>query len=380
MPNAKSPPPANFWQSLFYKVLLTGLVAAAVLWLIVRLSIVTAPILIGFGIAYSLNPIVVRLRRWHVPSIVALTVPVLGMLALAVVFFVVVLPSMAQQLVYASQHAPQRLYNVVLRLDPWFSQYFGRPLSELIPYSEVSGMMQSLAAELFGTAKSTLGWVLSSARDAIAALMNIVLIVVVAFFLLDDYERIVAAAGSLVPRKDQQRVTHVVARIDHVLGGFLRGEVLLLSLATTAFTLGLALLDVPFALVMGPLAACLYMIPYVGVVMGFFLSALFALVVGHDFLHVASVAALFFGFYSVDLLFITPKIIGNRVGLPPLVVLLGIIALGELFGLIGVLIAIPLLATARILLMEAVEQYRHSPAFLRTSTPVESETAPPPNP
>ncbi len=351
------------WQTLFFKVLLLGSVAALVLWLIIRLSIVTAPILIGFFIAYALNPIVVRLRRWRVPPILALTVPVLAVLALAVVFIIVVLPNMARELVYASQHAPARIYNFILKLDPWFLSRTGNRLSSLIHYDSLSGMMQRVAAEMFGPAQTLIGWLLSSVRDVFVAIGNFALVLIVAFFLLDDYEKIVKGGADLIPRGDLARVTRVVKRIDSVLAGFLRGELLLLLAAVVCFTLGIVLLEVPFAFVIGPMVAVLYLIPYVGVVSGLVLCVVLSALAGHSALTSAGIAGLFMGFYVTDLLFITPRIIGNRVGLRPLVVLLGIVAFGELFGLIGILIAIPILATGRILLLEAVEQYRQSAAY-----------------
>lgn len=361
------PPPTIPWQALFFKTALLGGLTGLALWLIVRLSVVTTPILVGFFIAYALNPAVVRLRRWRVPPFLALTIPVLAVVALAVVFVTVVLPTMAHQLLLASQHAPARLFNAVLRADPWFQEQFGQPLSAFVQYDNLSGMIQSLATELFGPARSVLGVVLTSARDLLLALGNIVLVVIVAFFLLEDYERVLRVGASLVPLRDLQTVTRIVARIDGVLAGFLRGELLLFSLATVAFTLGLALLDVPFALVIGPLVAMIYLVPYVGVVAGLVLCVSMSLLVGHGPLNALGVALLFLVFYTTDLLFITPRLIGNRVGLRPIVVLLGIIAFGELFGVIGVLIAIPILATARILVLEAIERYRRSTVYLGTS-------------
>lgn len=355
--------PRVSWQALFFKIVVLGGLAALVMWLLMRLRVVTAPILIGFFIAYALNPAVVKLRRWRVPPILALGVPVLAVVTLAVVFVAVVLPTMAHELVFASQHAPQQVYNLVLRADPWFQEHFGQPLSSVVDYRNLSGLTQSIAAELFGPARSAVGWVLSSARDMLVAVGNIVLVVVVAFFLLEDYEKIVRATADLVPLARLRTVTRVVARIDAVLAGFLRGELLLFAAATVAFTVGLGIMEVPFFLVVGPMAAMMYLVPYVGVLAGGVLCLVLSALAGHTLLHVLGVVGLFATFYLTDLLYLTPRLIGNRVGLRPVVVLLGIIAFGELFGLIGVLLAIPMLATARILLVEATEKYRSSVAY-----------------
>lgn len=372
-------PPANprvDWQQLFFKVVLLGSLGVLSLWLIIRLSVVTVPILIGLFIAYALNPAVVVLRRWRVPSVLALGVPLLAVLALATVFAVLVVPSMTHEILFASQHAPQKLYNVVLKCDPWFLAHFGKRLSSLIDYNSLSGLTQSMANETFGHDRTALVWVLSSARDAAVALANLVLVVVVAFFLLDDYERIVKAGADLVPVARLAEVSRIVKRIDRVLAGFLRGQLLLFLAATITFTGGLLVLEVPFAPVMGPLAAVLYLVPYVGVLTGTLLCALLSGLAGQGIAQVLGVLLLFGAFYGLDLLIITPRLIGNRVGLKPIVVLLGIIAFGQLFGTIGVLLAVPVLASGRILVLELMERYRASAAY-RGAPPVGDEPPPP---
>ncbi len=363
-PNIVQPPPsASPWPARFFKFALIGAVLALTIWLLVRLSIVTTPILFGFFVAYALNPVVVRLRRWHVPPFLALTVPVLLFVSLAVVFFAVVVPQMAQKLQYASSHLPQLLFNQVLKMDPWFEVHFARKLSDFVPYQSLSQVLQSLAKEFVGPEESAVGWILSSARGLLLAIGNIVLVVVVAFFLLEDYEKIVRAAASLVPRRHSARVNHIVFRIDRALAGFLRGELLLMTSAIVAFTVGLLALDSPFAWVMGPIAGAIYLVPYLGVLTGASLCLLLSLLTDHSAWQIGGVALLFGGFYATDLLYITPRVIGNQVGLKPVVVLLGIIAMGELAGLTGILLALPLLAVGRILLDEAIHDYRQSAAY-----------------
>ena len=372
------PPTAYPWQARFFQVVFIGGLAWASLWLLMRLAIVSVPVLSGFFVAYALNPIVQRLRKWHVPPFLALTVPVLLVVSLGVVFFVLVVPSMGQELLFASEHLPQRLYNTVLKWNPWFQQHFGRPLSDFVPYQNLSQLLQTLAADVVGPADTALGWLLSSAKDILVGVGNVLLIVVVAFFLLDDYEKIVGAARSLVPLRHRARVDRVVVRIDEALAGFLRGQLLLMSSATVWFTVGMLALDVPFAFVMGPIAGVVYLIPYLGVLTGVTLSVVMSLLTGHSTLQLAGVTALFAAFYTVDLLYITPRLIGHRVGLKPVVVLLGIIAMGELAGLVGVLVAVPLLAVTRILLDEAIWDYRQSAAFLATAPTDDVPPDPPP--
>jgi predicted PurR-regulated permease PerM len=352
------------WQAMFFKTLLLGGLAIGLLWAMAALRIVTVPILTGFFIAYALNPVVRRLKRWHVPSFFALSVPVLALVSLEAVFAVVIGPNLTTELVLASQKAPARLYNLMLGWDPWILQATGKTLTQLVPYDSLSGVAQSLAQQLIGPAKDWLGLLLSSARDLLRVVGSSLLVLVVAFFLLDDYERITRLLDDLVPPRRREDVHRIFGRIDDALGGFLRGQFLLLSLATLAFTVGLLALQVPYALVLGPLAGTIYLVPYLGVLTGGGICALLAAVSGVGAWQPLAVVVLFGAFYTVDLLYVTPRLIGHRVGLPPLAVLLGIIAFGELLGVVGILLAIPVLACARILMLEAIDSYRHSAAFL----------------
>lgn len=351
------------WQAWFFKSLLLGGLAVGLFWAIAAVRVVSVPILLGFFIAYALNPLVRRLKRWRVPAFVALSVPVLVLLTLLVIFGVFVVPTLTSELVTASQKAPARLYNWMLLWDPWVQARFGRPLTALIAYDDLSGAVQSLAQQVIGPAQGWMGVVLSSARNLLRLVGAGLLTLVVAFFLMDDFERVTHQLASLVPPRLRDDFRRVLARIDGVLGGFLRGQLLLLSLASLAFTSGLLLLHVPYALVLGPMAAIVYLVPYLGVMTGGLVCAVLAGVSGPGLWQPLSVLALFAGFYTLDLLFITPKLIGDRVGLHPLAVLLGIIGFGEVLGVVGVLLAIPVLACARILLLEALEQYRHSWAY-----------------
>lgn len=351
------------WQAWFFKTLLLGGLAVALLWSFAALRVVSVPILLGFFIAYALHPVVKRLRRWHVPGFFALSVPVVLLIALLVIFFVVVVPTITTELLAASQKAPARLYNLMLRVDPWLQSHFGRSLTSLVPYNDLSGVAQSLVQQLIGPAQSWLGVVLSSARNLLRLLGAGLLTLVVAFFLLDDFERVTAQLAILVPPRLRGDVRRVLGRIHEALGGFLRGQLLLLSLAAVAFTGGLLFLGVPYAWVLGPMAAIIYLVPYLGVLTGGLVCALLAGLASHGLWQPLLVLLLFGGFYAFDLVFVTPRLIGHRVGLPPLAVLLGIIAFGEVLGVVGVLLAIPVLACGRILLLEALEQYRHSWAY-----------------
>jgi predicted PurR-regulated permease PerM len=357
-------PPGERWQALFFQVVLIGGALAALLALTWRLRLVTGPMFVGFMLAWALRPAVVWLRRHNVPALVALMGPLAMVVGLGVVTFAVILPALGSELLRASQALPARLQDALVALDPITERFIDRRITDLVAPEVLLETLQGALRDLAGPAGSMLSWILDSAGRVVLAVGNVALVFIVSAFLMDDYDRLVEEGAALVPPRSRPLVFRVVRRIDETLMGFVRGELLLFALASAAFTSGLLVLDVPFAALVGPVAGLVYLIPYVGVISGLVVALALALLETPSWGTFAGVTTVFGAFYAIDLLFITPRLIGGRVGLRPLVVLLGIIAGGELLGIAGILLAVPVLAVGRILLLESIEAYRRSPAFL----------------
>jgi len=373
-------PDPDRWQRRFYQVVLVAGLSALALWLVVRLRVITAPLIVGALLAWALQPVVRWLRRNRVPEFLALTVPLLAVTALVFIVVAVILPAALAELVTASQNLPSQMQNTILGLDPWFDDLIGVKLSALIAPDVLRANIQGVLREIVGSASSLVGWVLASARDILLAVGNLLLVFVIAAFVLDDYERIIGRVTELVPMRHRDHAARVGNRIDATLRSFLRAELLLWVLASSIFTAGLLVLRVPMAALLGPFVAAIYLVPYIGVIFGLTLALAVALVESPTLATFAGVSILFGGFYSIDAVFITPRVIGGRVGLRPLVVLLGIVAGGELFGVIGVLLAIPLLAVGRILLLEFLDKYRNSDAYLAVPAGSPEQVSPPLDP
>jgi predicted PurR-regulated permease PerM len=363
------------WQALFYQFVLICSACFALGWLAWRLRLVTGPMFVGFMLAWALRPAVVWLRRHNVPALVALIGPLALVVGLAVVTFAVILPALGSELLRASQTLPERLQEALVALDPITERFIDRRVTDLVAPEVLLDTLQGALRDLAGPARSMVSWILESAGRIVLALANVGLVFIVSAFLMDDYDRLLAVGAELVPPRTRPLVFRVVRRIDETLMGFVRGEMLLFLLATLSFTSGLLVLDVPFAGLVGPVAGIVYLIPYLGVASGVLVALSLALLETPTWGTFAGVTTVFGAFYAIDMLFITPRLIGGRVGLRPLVVLLGIIAGGELLGIAGILLAVPFLAVARILLLESVEAYRLSPIFRGLSAVGEVDAA-----
>ncbi|MEY3013394.1 MAG: hypothetical protein RIT45_2129 [Pseudomonadota bacterium] len=363
-----TPPPdpvaeAARWQARTHKLLLGFALGAASMWLVWRLRIVTAPLVVGFLLAWALNPAVRWLRRLRVPALVALMVPLAVVIGLGVVTLAIIVPVLGTELMRVSAALPGRVRTALLHLDPFFERVVGRPVTEMVAPEALLKALQGELRELAGPATSMVSWLLESAGTVLLAIGNVGLVFVVTAFLIDDYRQILRFFDDLVPPRARPTVRRIAGRIDETLMGFVRGELLLFILASMSFTAGLMVLEVPFAALIGPVAGALYLVPYLGVVTGAAIALLLALPEAPSWATFAGVTSVFAVFYGVDLLFVTPRLIGGRVGLQPIVVLLGIIAGGELLGIAGIVLAVPFLAVVRILLIESIDAYRRTAAF-----------------
>lgn len=368
-PQEPTPPPdpirdAARWQARTHKAILFSFGSVVLGWLLWRLRVVTMPLAVGFLLAWALNPAVRWLRRHRVPALVALMAPLGVVIGLGVVTFAVILPVLGAELMRMSAALPARVQAALIYLDPWSERLIDRRVTELVAPDALLKAVQGELRELAGPATSMVSWLLDSAGTVLLAVGNVGLIFVVTAFLIDDYRGLLRYLENLIPPRSRPDVRRVVGQIDETLTGFVRGELLLFVLASASFTAGLLVLDVPFAGLIGPVAGALYLVPYLGVLTGVMIALLMALPEAPSWPTFAGVVSLFAVFYGVDLLFITPRLIGGRVGLQPIVVLLGIIAGGELLGIPGIVLAVPFLAVVRILLLESVAAYRRSAAFL----------------
>jgi predicted PurR-regulated permease PerM len=199
---------------------------------------------------------------------------------------------------------------------------------------------------------------------AIANLISLLVITpVVAFYLLRDWDRIVARVDTWLPRGHAGAIREQAREIDRTLAGFLRGQGTVCLILGVFYAIGLTLAGLDFGLVVGLVAGLLSFIPYVGAIVGLVLSVGLALVQFDDWLRIAVVAGIFFVGQAVEGNFLTPKLVGESVGLHPVWIIFGLLAGGALFGFVGVLLAVPAAAVIGVGVRFALGRYMQSPYY-----------------
>lgn len=339
-----------------------GVVLLVAMWLLGQAIL---PFILGAGIAYLLDPLADRLERAglsRVMAVVLISVVVIVVFAAVVLLVVPLLLRQAAALIDAAPQMIEQLRQLVAARFP-----------ELLPAdgsigTAIADLGKSMAEQLGNIA----GTVLGSVRGMIGTIAILVIVPVVAFYMLLDWDDMVAHIDRLLPREHAPTIRRLAGEIDDALAGFLRGQGLVILILGTWYSIALMLVGLPFGFFIGIMAAVLSFIPYVGVLIGGATAigvALFSF--WGDPLWIGAVIAIFAIGQVVEGNYLQPKIVGHHVGLHPVWLLLALSVFGMLFGFVGMVVAVPLAAALGVIARFLVEQYRASALFTGAAAPAD---------
>ncbi|PTX53581.1 putative PurR-regulated permease PerM [Gemmobacter caeni] len=334
---------------------LAALLFVAVLWF---LGAVILPFLVGGAIAYFMDPLADRLERAGLSRAAATGVISIAALLLTVLLFLAVLPVLFNQLTALVNEAPvmfRRLQAFMLERFPDLQDQTSTMRQTL---ENIGKLIQSKGGEL---AQSLIG----SAMGVINAVVFIVVVPVVAFYMLLDWDRMVARVDEILPRDHAPTVRHLAREIDRVLAAFVRGQISVCLILGTFYAVALMLAGLNYGIVVGAIAGAITFIPYVGAIIGGALAMGLALFqFWGDWLQIGIVAGIFALGQFLEGNVITPKLVGNSVGLHPVWLLFALSAFGSVFGFVGMLVAVPVAAALGVLARFAIDQYKQSRLYL----------------
>ena len=340
---------------------LWGVAALVFLLLIWLLGDVLLPFLVGGAIAYFLDPVADRLERAGLSRVAATTVISLGALLLVILLVLAVIPTLVNQLTALINTAPEgakRMQGFLLERFPDLADSTSTIRQTL---AEIGAAIQARGAELANG-------VLTSALGLISAVVFIVVVPVVAFYLLLDWDKMVAKVDAMLPLDHAPTVRRLAGEIDTVLASFVRGQLSVCLALGTFYAVALMAAGLQFGLVVGAIAGAITFIPYIGSIIGGTLAVGLALFqFWGDWVSIGIVAGIFALGQFVEGNILTPKLVGKSVGLHPVWLLFALSAFGSVFGFVGMLIAVPVAAAIGVLTRFAVEQYRASLLFQGTT-------------
>jgi len=337
---------------------------------------VLLPFVAGMAVAYMLNPVADRLQRWGASRTLAAGIIMAVFVVLGALLLLLLVPALQSQIASFAARLPH--YLDVLRDS--FTLWVQRIEMRIAP--EDAERLRAAAAEFSGRVVSWLGSLLSGLWSGGLALVNLISLIVITpvviFYLLRDWPRLLAQLDGWLPREHAETIRSLVREIDATLAGFARGQAIVCLFLGTYYSIGLSLVGLDFGLVVGIAAGLLSVVPFLGTIGGFLTSVALALLQFSDWRWVVATAGVFLLGHVIEANFLSPKLIGERVGLHPVWIIFALLAGGALLGFLGVLLAIPLAASIGVLARFGLRRYLASPLYKGAAggSPSDRESAP----
>lgn len=321
-----------------------------------------SPFIVGMIIAYLLDPVVAALVKRNLSRTIA-TVLILSLFLLfTVILLALVGPPLFREAVQLIESTPEYLEQLSEYIRPYL-EMAGQEVGERNLQEDIQQLLTDNAGNALSLSSSLFGGLLSGGR-ALANLVSFVLITpLVSFFMMKEWPAITKWIDGLVPRHSYDQIKKLITAIDRKIAGFIRGQLLVAASLGIIYAVALTIAGLEFGYLIGLMAGLLSIIPLFGSIVGLLVSVLVAWFQAGDIMFVMTIAAIFLVGQVVEGNVITPKLLGGSVGMHPLWILFSIMAGAALFGIVGMLLAVPIAATAGVLVNFGIEKYRNSAYF-----------------
>ena len=339
-----------------------SLIAALLLVLLWLLGPVLTPFVVGAVLAYALTPLVDWLDdvgRGRIPRLLAVVVVELLFIIAMLAILLLMVPIVAKELPLLREQLPLLLEAVNTTLKPWLAQWGIRFTLN------VASIKSFAMTHLSGNVEDIVGSLLASLKlggsVAFSLIGNAILIPVVLFYLLMDWDRLIGQLRDLIPPRLRGATDSFMAEADSVLGQYLRGQLLVMVILAVFYSVGLALFGLDLALPIGIFTGLAIFVPYLGFGVGLVLATLAGLLefsadsgLGYT---LVMVAVVYGAGQLVESIYLTPRLVGERIGLHPLAVIFALLAFGQVLGFVGVLVALPVSAVLLVAIRRIKEGY-----------------------
>jgi len=334
-------------------------------WLMVSLLTLTfiwvfngvmMPFVVGIALAYMLNPLVEKMATRKIPRWVSAFIILFVFLLTALIALIFAIPVLVREMVDFIQLLPS-LFN---QGQEW--------IANQIPMLEIPNSLEDIdkdalsdkAGDILNASKNILGNVLKGGVAIIGFISFIVLIPIIAFYLMIDWPRLTSKVNDLVPEKNKSSVKSILSDIDASLSGFIRGQLSVCFLLGLFYAIGLSLMGLQYGFFIGVAAGVLSIIPYVGSLFGLVAAVGMAFYQFGGWEYPLIAFVIFIVGQLVEGNYLTPKLVGDSVGLHPIWVIFVLMAGGTLLGLLGMMIAVPVAAIIAVLLRHGIKHYKQS--------------------
>lgn len=353
----------NSWWGVVILVLLVGLVYL--------LDAMLMPFIAGMIIAYLFDPIANRFQRWGMNRPLAVSSVFLIIVLVLAISMLIFIPLIVQQI--------KQLGDSVPGVFEWFENVLAPQMQEWTGYdvrAELDNVQETLSEhwqDAGGYLAQALGQIGRSGMAFATWITYVALIPVVTFYLLLDWNRLLASIADLIPREWVDETYRLAKRCDDVLSAFLRGQLLVMLCLGIIYALGLTVMGLNFGLLIGVVSGLVSIVPFLGFIVGLGIALIVALFQFDSWWPLLGVLAVFSTGQIVESAVLQPKLLGDKIGLHPVAVIFAVLAGGNLFGLTGVLLALPAAAVIMVLLREIKDRYKGSALYDAEQRPIEQQ-------
>jgi len=342
---------AGFWAGFF--ALFIGFI-----WIF---NSILTPFILGIAIAYLLDPVVRKFSRKQIPRWATALIILTLFFAILGLLFILLAPMAFRQGQMLVEQIPNYIQNVLDYLGPYMNWLQDRVGTDYI--EQINAYMKDNAGKLVGVTGGIVGGVAAGGKFLAEVATTLFITPLVAFFMMKEWPNIVRWVHSLYPRQHEAMIRDLLRQIDAKLSGFIRGQI------TVAFTLGviyaiaLTIAGLNYGFLIGMGAGLFSIIPLVGSTLGLVVGIVVAWFQTGDLVYTGIIAAIFMAGQFIEGNFLAPKMVGDSVGLHPLWIMFALLAGGSLFGIVGMLLAVPVAAVIGVLLSFSIKQYKASPLY-----------------
>lgn len=334
-------------------------------WLVYLLSPILTPFVAGATLAYLSDPLADRLEGLGLRRTMAVLLVFLALSVVLGLSLVLLIPALENQIDHLVDNLPQLLRWVRSTVLPWVQNRFGISL-RLRSLEDITALVSKHWDGAGGAASYLLDSVSRSGVAVLAWIANLFLIPVVTFYLLRDWDTLVGHIHDLLPRRYVPTASKLVQEADSVLSAFMRGQLTVMLALAGIYCTGLWIVGLDLAFLIGSLAGLISFIPYAGAIVGMVTASLAAIVQFGDIWSILPVLVVFAVGQATEGIVLTPWLVGDRIGLHPVAVIFSVLAGGQLFGFLGVLLALPTASVVMVLIRHVHDLYKDSAFYGHT--------------
>jgi predicted PurR-regulated permease PerM len=326
------------------------------------LSPILTPFAISALIAYLFDPFADKLESWKLSRTLSVVIVFIVMTIIVFLILLVLIPTLEHQISNLITNLPKYFQYLSDNVSPWLREKFGLQ-TDIFNFSELTDLLKAHWNEAGGIAKNIVASLSKSSMVVVNWMMNIVLIPVVTFYLLRDWDILTARVGELIPRPVYPTINKLVTESNSVLSAFLRGQFSVMLALGIIYSIGLMIIGLDLSLLIGMGAGIVSFIPYLGAITGMVVGVITAFVQFGDPTFVIYVLIVFGVGQLLEGMVLTPWLVGDKIGLHPVAVIFAVLAGGQLFGFVGILLGLPIAAVVMVLLRFAHQNYIQSKMY-----------------